>query len=236
QMATEKLPYEVAQDYLSRTQETRENTLIIAYTNNERDVITEHIRHGLIERKELGKENIIAPRLRLTGATGEELKTMMPYQKGLVLSTKPGHYSTIISVDSEHGVVMIKSHDTGKERAFLPRHRDHRFTGLYSVSHKPLSTGDKIITRFTDKARGIKANVIHHVIRTDGHTLIAQSKEGQSLTIDPTKLQDGHWDYAYTRTADMAQGATYQNVITSIKGKGALTNLRRAYIDLTRAS
>ncbi|MFA0098591.1 hypothetical protein AB4406_26395, partial [Vibrio splendidus] len=45
-----------------------------------------------------------------------------------------------------------------------------------------------------------------------------------------------HWDYGYTRTADMAQGATYENVITAIKGKGALTNLRRAYIDLSRAS
>ncbi|HBC3573515.1 TPA: conjugative transfer relaxase/helicase TraI [Vibrio parahaemolyticus] len=236
QIATEKLPYEVAQDYLSRTQETRENTLIIAYTNNERDAITEHIRHGLIKKDELGKENVIVPRLRSIGASGEELKTMMPYQKGLVLSTKPGQYGTITKVDSEHGVVMIKSHETGQESAFLPRHRDHKFTALFSASHKPLSTGDKIITRFTDKSRGIKANVVHHIVQADNNAVIAQSKNGQSLTIDPEKLKDGHWDYAYTRTADMAQGATYQNVITSIKGKGALTNLRRAYIDLTRAS
>lgn len=131
---------------------------------------------------------------------------------------------------------MVKSHETGQESAFLPRHRDHKFTALFSASHKPLSTGDKIITRFTDKSRGIKANVVHHIVQADNNAVIAQSQNGQSLTIDPKKLKDGHWDYAYTRTADMAQGATYQNVITSIKGKGALTNLRRAYIDLTRAS
>ncbi|MDN3686172.1 hypothetical protein QW180_31535 [Vibrio sinaloensis] len=59
---------------------------------------------------------------------------------------------------------------------------------------------------------------------------------GHFLTIKPSDLKDGHWDYAYTRTADMAQGATYQHVITSIKSKGALTNLRRAGIDITRAS
>lgn len=236
QTATEKLYYEVAQDYLSRTSETRENTLIIAYTNNERDMITEHIRHGLMKKEELGKENVIAPRLRSIGASGEELKTMMPYQKGLVISTKPGQYATITKVDSEHGVVMMKSHATDKETAFLPRNRDHKFTALFSVSHKPLSTDDKIVTRFTDKTRGIKANVEHRIVHADEKSIIAQSQDGQTLSIDPTKLKDGHWDYAYTRTADMAQGATYQNVITSIKGKRALTNLRRAYIDLTRAS
>lgn len=236
QVATEKLYHQVAQDYLSRTPETRENTLIIAYTNKERDMITEHIRHGLMKQKQLGEENVIAPRLRSTGASGEELKTMMPYQKGLVISTKPGQYATITRVDSEHGVVMMKSHETTQESAFLPRHRDHKFTALFSVSHKPLSTDDKIITRFTDKTRGIKANVEHRIIHADTKRIVAQAQDGQTLSIDPTQLKDGHWDYAYTRTADMAQGATYQNVITSIKGKGALSNLRRAYIDLTRAS
>ncbi|MFA0125960.1 hypothetical protein AB4400_31840, partial [Vibrio sp. 10N.261.48.A2] len=87
QTATEKLPYVVAQDYLSRTPETRESTLIIAYTNIERDNITEHIREGLIGAKEIGQENVVASRLRSIGATGEELSTMMPYQKGLILST-----------------------------------------------------------------------------------------------------------------------------------------------------
>ncbi|MCG9727503.1 conjugative transfer relaxase/helicase TraI [Vibrio brasiliensis] len=236
QIATEKLPYEVAQDYLSRTQETRENTLIIAYTNQERDAISEHIRHGLIGLKELGTENIMAPRLRSTGASGEELNTMMPYKEGLILSTRPGEYATITMVDSEHGVVMIQNQDTGKEQAFLPRHRDHKFTALFAVSQVPLSTGDKIVTRYTDKSRGIKANVVHHVIKASHQAILAQDKDGRTLSIDPSQIKDGHWDYAYTRTADMAQGATYQNVITSIKGKGALTNLRRAYIDLTRAS
>ncbi|MDA0126362.1 conjugative transfer relaxase/helicase TraI, partial [Vibrio sp. MM46] len=90
--ATEKLPFMVAKDYLERTPETRENTLIIAYTNKERDTITEYIRVGLMKNREIGKENVITTRLRSIGATGEELTTMMPYQKGLVLSTKPGEY------------------------------------------------------------------------------------------------------------------------------------------------
>ncbi|WP_210440137.1 AAA family ATPase, partial [Vibrio crassostreae] len=131
--ATEKLPYVVAKDYLERTPETRDNTLIIAYTNQERDNITEHIRVGLMKKSELGKENVIATRLRSIGATGEELTTMMPYQKGLILSTRPGEYATITHVDSEHGVVTLQDAATGKTRPFLPRNRDHRFTTLFST-------------------------------------------------------------------------------------------------------
>ncbi|PHN85730.1 conjugative transfer relaxase/helicase TraI [Vibrio splendidus] len=234
--ATEKLPYVVAKDYLERTPETRDNTLIIAYTNQERDTITEHIRVGLMKKSELGKENVIATRLRSIGATGEELTTMMPYQKGLILSTKPGEYTAITHVDSEHGVVTLQDSATGKTRPFLPRNRDHRFTTLFSTSEKPLSTGDEIITRFTDKERGIKANVEYRITQATTDSVIAQSKTGQTLNINPNALKDGHWDYAYSRTADMAQGSTYPHVITAIKSKGALTNLRRAGIDVTRAS
>ncbi|SON51621.1 conjugative transfer relaxase/helicase TraI [Vibrio tapetis] len=234
--ATEKLPFVVAKDYLARTPETRENTLIIAYTNQERDDITAYLRVGLMKNKEIGKENIVATRLRSIGATGEELTTMMPYQKGLVLSTKPGEYATITHVDSEHGVVTLEDASTGKTKPFLPRNRDHRFTTLFSVSEKPLSTGDKIVTRFTDKSRDIKANVEYRITQASPDSIIAQSKSGQTLTINPNELTDSHWDYAYSRTADMAQGATYPHVITAIKSKGALTNLRRAGIDVTRAS
>ncbi|KJR35924.1 conjugative transfer relaxase/helicase TraI [Vibrio sp. S234-5] len=233
--ATEKLPFVVAKDYLERTPETRENTLIIAYTNKERDTITEYIRVGLMKTQEIGKENIITTRLRSVGATGEELSTMMPYQKGLVLSTKPGEYATITHVDSEHGVVTLED-AKGKTNSFLPRNRDHTFTTLFNVSEKPLSTGDKIVTRFTDKSRDIKANVEYRITQASSDGIIAQSKTGETLTINPSELKDGHWDYAYSRTADMAQGATYPHVITAIQSKGALTNLRRAGIDVTRAS
>ncbi|MCG3741177.1 conjugative transfer relaxase/helicase TraI [Vibrio cincinnatiensis] len=235
-VAQSKLYWSVAKDYLERTKEARENTLIIAYTNQERDEITSHIRIGLADNKEIGKENIMSYRLRSIGASREELATMLPYQKGLVISTKPGRYGTIEHVDKENGIVKIKSTDTGKESFFLPMHRDHKFTALFSSSQMPISSGDKIVTRFTDKSRDIKANVEYVISSARNNEIIAKSKDGQMLSIDPNQLKDGHWDYAYTRTADMAQGSTYKNVITAIKGSGSLTNLRRAYIDVTRAS
>lgn len=236
QQATEKLPYAVAQDYLSRTPETRDNTLVIAYTNLERDDITQYIREGLIEKKELGKENISAPRLRSVNTSREELGTMMPYKEGLLISTKHGEYSKIVKVDAENNIVTLQSLENQKERVFFPQDRDNTFTTLFSLDQKPLSSGDKIVTRLTDKSKGIKANTEYQVTSATPELITAQSKDGKHFQIDPNKMQDSHWDYGYTRTADMAQGATYENVITAIKGKGALTNLRRAYIDLSRAS
>ncbi|MEZ9698817.1 conjugative transfer relaxase/helicase TraI [Vibrio sp. 10N.261.46.E12] len=236
QQATEKLPYAVAQDFLSRTPETRDNTLVIAYTNLERDDITQYIREGLIEKKELGKENISAPRLRSVNASREELGTMMPYKEGLLISTKHGEYSQIVKVDAENNIVTLQSLENQKERGFFPQDRDNTFTTLFSLDQKPLSSGDKIVTRLTDKSKGIKANTEYQVTSATPELITAQSKDGKHFQIDPNKMQDSHWDYGYTRTADMAQGATYENVITAIKGKGALTNLRRAYIDLSRAS
>ena len=203
-IATEKLAHAAAQDYLGRTSETRENTLMIAYTNNERDLITEHIRVGLMGKDEIGTENVITTRLRSTSASKEELSTMIPYQKGQILSTKPGEYGTITNVDSEHGVVMVKDQDTGIEKAFLPRNKDHKFTTLFDQSEKPLSSNDKILTRFTDKARGIKANVEYRIERASHEGIVARSKDGQTLNINPTELKDGHWDYAYTRTGFVA--------------------------------
>jgi len=236
QQATEALPWSVAQDYLARTPETRENTLIIAYTNRERDDITAHIRNGRMKSKEIGLENISTYRLRSVGASKEELSTMMPYEKGLVVSTKLGEFNTITNVDSENGIVTLQNPETKKEFPFLPLHRDHKFTTLFSVSEKPLSSGDKIMTRLTDKNRGIEANKEYTIIKASKDSITAISKDEQTLSINPKVLKDGHWDYAYTRTADMAQGSTYENVITAISGKGQLTNLRRAYIDISRGS
>lgn len=234
--ATKMIPNAVAQDYLARTPETRDKTLVIAYTNTERDQIAYQIRTGLMKEESLGSENIGVLRIRQTGTSKEELSTMMPYQKGLIVSTKPGSYATIESVDKKNGVVMLRDQKTDKLSPFLPRHRSHQFTNVFAASIQPISVGESILTRFTDKKRGITANQTYTVTTVSRDLIEAKNAEGKTLSLDPKSLSDGHWDYAYTRTADMAQGSTYPNVIAAVKGKGALTDIRRAGIDQTRAS
>ena len=236
QMATQKLASTVALEYLSRTPQSRENTLIIAYTNQERDDISHIIRQGLQQQKHLSTQQYNVPRLRSVGATNTEMSTMMPYKSGLILRTGKDNYAAITDVDRQHGVVTVADMKTGEERPFFPKNHDHTFTQLWSQSEQPLAKEDSIMLRQTDKSRQWQGNKVYRVTDINNGTIQLESKDRHTLSLSTTQMKDAHWDYAYTRTADMAQGSTYDNVITTIKGKGILTNIRRGYIDITRAS
>jgi hypothetical protein len=60
--------------------------------------------------------------------------------------------------------------------------------------------------------------------------------DAKPLTLSRQQLRNAHWDYAYTRTADLAQGTTVDHVITAIHSSAPISNIRRAYIDITRAA
>ncbi len=86
------------------------------------------------------------------------------------------------------------------------------------------------------KYGGWEGNKEYRVGHIDKGQMTLVDRDQKTLQLSTHQMKDAHWDYAYTRTADMAQGATYENVITTIQGRGILTNIRRAYIDITRAS
>ncbi|GAB6264314.1 conjugative transfer relaxase/helicase TraI [Photobacterium sp. R1] len=234
--AAESLSEAVALEYLARTPASRENTLIIAYTNQERDQISYRIRQGLQQQGCQGTENIMVPRLRSIGVEKTKMATMMPYKPGLILRTDKNNYASISHVDKDNKIVTIADLSTGKERPFYPLNHDHRFTQLWTRTEQPLSSQDKIMLRQTDKDRGWEGNKEYQVQSIDTQKVILSDSNGKRLSLSTNNIKDSHWDYAYTRTADMSQGATYNNVITSIKGKAILTNIRRGLIDISRAS
>lgn len=236
QLATEALPAAVALEYLARTPKARENTLIIAYTNKERDDITHEIRQGLQQQKSLSNEQYTVPRLRGVHASKAEMATMLPYQQGLILTTGKDQYFEIMDVDKRHNMLTIADLSTGEEKHFFPKNHGHKFTNLWAKTEQPLAQGDSIMLRKSDVDREMQGNKTYTVSAIDDEKMQLKSSDNHALTLSTKDMKDAHWDYAYTRTADMAQGATYENVITAIKGQGALTNVRRAYIDITRAS
>ena len=236
QLATEALPTVVALEYLSRTPKARKNTLIIAYTNKERDDITHEIRQGLQQQGSLDKQELIVTRLRGVHASKDELATMMPYQQGLILTTSKDNYYEIMGVDKRHNMLTLANTKTGEQKFFYPKNHGHKFTNLWTKSEQPLATGDTVMLRKSDIEREMEGNKTYSITAIDDKQMQLKSSDNHTLTLSTTQLKDAHWDYAYTRTADMAQGATYENVITSIKGNAKLTNIRRAMIDITRAS
>ncbi|MBD1576967.1 conjugative transfer relaxase/helicase TraI [Vibrio sp. S11_S32] len=237
EIAQEKI-YELAtKEYLSRTSESRDNTLIIAYTNLERDHVTNMIRKGLQAEGTLGKENLPTTRLKSLGLTREEMKLTASYKKGQYLTQKNNDYYLINHVDNTHKIVSLTNTQTGEITPFFPEKVNHQYTGLWQKSTPQLSSNDKIMWRQSDTDRNLGGNEPLTVLSIDQHTLVAQSDESQRIhSLDLQDMKSAHWDHRYTKTSDMAQGATYKNVISLIKSTAKLTNIRRAYIDISRAS
>ncbi|MCD9477133.1 conjugative transfer relaxase/helicase TraI [Photobacterium phosphoreum] len=236
-VAREQLYDLAATEYLSRTPQSRDNTLMIAYSNRERDLLAGLIRHGLKEMGDLpNQDDVSITRLRGIGATQAELKTMMPYQKGLIINTGKETYLEIQHIDRQYGVLQVKDMTTGKDSQFIPAKHDHKMTTLWSQSQQSLTTGDKITWRKTDKALGLIGNSDLTVSSINKNSMTLQNPTGEKVTLDVNDMKSSHWDYRYTKTADMAQGSTIGHVISVIDSSAPLTNLRRAYIDISRAS
>ena len=237
QQAKDKLYDLAAKEYLSRTPESRDNTLMIAYSNRERDLLANLIRHGLKKMGDLpsGSDTFVT-RLRGVGATKEELKTMMPYQKGLIINTGRETYLRIDDVDRQHALLNVTDLGSNKATTFIPAKHDHKMTTLWSSSQQPLTEGDKITWRKTDRELALQGNTELTVSEVNTQTMTVTGKDGQAVTLPVSDMKSSHWDYRYTKTADMAQGATVNNVISVISANAKLTNIRRAYIDISRAS
>ncbi|PSW22572.1 conjugative transfer relaxase/helicase TraI, partial [Photobacterium phosphoreum] len=131
QIAQEKIYDIAAKEYLSRTPESRDNTLIIAYTNYERDHVTALIRDGLEKESSLGAENHPTLRLKSLGLSREKMKLTSSYQKGHILTQKNGDYYFIQDVDNKHKIVHLTHSQTGEITPFFPEKADHQYTGLW---------------------------------------------------------------------------------------------------------
>ncbi|WP_232613387.1 AAA family ATPase [Photobacterium carnosum] len=237
QQAKDELYDFAVKEYLSRTPESRDNSLMIAYSNRERDLLANLIRHGLKAMGDLpsGSDTFVT-RLRGVGATKEELKTMMPYQKGLIINTGQETYLRIDNVDRQHALLNVTDLGSNKATTFIPAKHDHKMTTLWSSSQQPLTEGDKITWRKTDRELALQGNTELTVSKVNTQTMTVTGKDGQAVTLPLSDMKNSHWDYRYTKTADMAQGATVNNVISVISASAKLTNIRRTYIDISRAS
>ncbi|AIW22907.1 conjugative transfer relaxase/helicase TraI [Vibrio coralliilyticus] len=233
--ANPSLYQQLVDDFLSRTPDTRRQTLIIAHTHVERDAIATVMRAARRERGELPDQSVPTPRLRAINTTPAERGTMMPYQPGRVLSLHPNHYETIAEVDPTTGIVTLASSTPDAPRVVLPLERDHTHTELYTLSHPSLSVNDWIVFRQATRGDPWCSNERYVVERISTTGIQLRSERGQRVAFNPFELAQAHWDYDYTRTADMAQGMTVDCVLSVVRSQGALTSLRRAYVDVSRA-
>ncbi len=227
----------VAEDFLTRTPEAREQTVIIVHANDDRAVITEFIRDGLKKQGAISKNGIKINRLADKGLTNAEHKSLRSYYIGNVVKLGK-QYFHVMEVDLKARSLLLRD-GSGKTRYFYPEKEVDRCNmELYSHTREELAVGDEIRLTKTDKKRGLFANFEYRVKAIDDKQATLESKNEQKppLVLNHRRLKDTHWDYAQTVTSYGFQGGSKRFAIAfEVSYRKFLANVRSFYISISRA-
>ncbi|EKD45256.1 MAG: hypothetical protein ACD_69C00364G0002 [uncultured bacterium] len=233
----------VAEDFLSRTPETRDQTVIIVHANRDRKVITGFIRKGLKEIGAIEQKGIEVSCLIPKGLTSVEHKSLQSYNIGDVVKFGKKYYH-VAENDQLSKSIQLED-EVGKTKYFYPeKYVDKYNVELYEHTKAELAVGDIIRLTKTDKERELYANFKYKVKEiNDGAVTLGSMDYGlknsqykSQIILNPKELRNAHWDYAQTVTGYGFQGGskTYEiDFEPSYRKK--LANQRSFYIGSTRA-
>lgn len=227
-------------DYLSRTSEVRDNTIIVIHENKAREEANELIRQGLIEKGTLAKESSMFSRLISARFSQEELKQVETYrqclnEKNEFYLKKDKSYFRLVNMDATTNSIEVMS-ERGERFSWLPEKFDENsFVELFVAKSSPLAIGDQIHFKKSDPARERYANQPMKVIQFDKNVVTVLGKQGDIHKLDSATLTDAHWDYSYTSTSYAIQGASAKYVIgVEDTYNPQVSHFRSFYITATR--
>ena len=241
----------VAEDYLSRTPETRDQTVIIVHANDDRRVITEFIRDGLKDQGVIAQKSVMADCLIAKGLTDAEHKSLRSYNLGDVVKFGKTYYH-VVENDKESKSLLLRD-VSGKERHFYPeKYVDKYKPEVYEHIKAELAVGDVVRLTKTDKKRDLYAGFEYKVKEVRSDAVILESKDKSNstkdeqqtpqnsqstqITLNPKELKDAHWDYAQTVTGYGIQGGSKTYAIDfEVSYREELANQRSFYIGISRA-
>lgn len=240
-------PEKIAEDYLSRTEEVRNNTLIISHTHKGRDAIALAIQEKRIERGELngsaGREfNVLRPQ----GLTSSELNYAKHYDNNMVLRFNSSVSSIGIDKNSYWGIkdidvnnnllTLYNRDDPSKLTIFEPgRVLKNLKNGIEVYQPQSVKFHEGEIVKFTrrDSEANIESNEIGIVEKIDNNALTL--KKGEQIITYRSEKAPLHLDLGYTSTGYGAQGMTAKYVITDEASYlKHLANQRSFYVAISR--
>lgn len=243
----------VAEDFLSRTPETRNKTVVIVHANEDRKVITSLIRTGLKEQGEIAPTGIQMNCLIPKVLTSVEHKFSSFYGVGDVVKFGKNYYRVIENDQASKSIVL--KDEAGRIKYFYPeKYADKYNIELYEHAKEELVVGDVIKFTKTDNEHNRYANAEYRVKKADGNKVVIESigkigknvneKNGgngknngsKDIVLDAKKLKDAHWDYAHTVTGYGIQGGskTY-GIDFEVSYHKNLASQRSFYIGTSRA-
>ncbi|NJK50086.1 relaxase domain-containing protein, partial [Candidatus Gracilibacteria bacterium] len=230
----------IAHDYLSRQQEVRSRTLILAGTKADSIAITTAVRSGLIEEGTLGNESLIISTLRRFDLDKFAITQSHHYQKGDVIKFQNENaqfssyfYYRVSAVNPQTNTANLIDASGSDHTLSLDKYKQRE---VYQVQELELRPGEQM--RFTKNIRTPSRQQLNGQRFTitgfapDGQITILSN--GQTQDVSPSLLL--HSDYRYVDTVHSSQGQTADYCIYSAAPVNSLTIGRESfYVAASRA-
>jgi conjugative relaxase-like TrwC/TraI family protein len=228
---------QVATDYLAMGEEERDQTLLLAGTNQERLALTALIRTGLQAQGQLGTDGFTLTSLRrkdMTQAqsgyathydTGDIIIVNQPYKRQGLVKQQPYQ---VIQVDA-HRNRLTMADEAGQTLEIDPTDCPNK--AVYTRQAVPVAVGDRLRWTRNDRTQNLRNGQAFTLAAIDaqGQAEI-RYPDGRCDAVDLTGLQ--YVDYGLVSTTYSAQGKTADRVMALMD---ATTSQESFYVAVSRA-
>ncbi|EAN9766114.1 conjugative transfer relaxase/helicase TraI [Escherichia coli] len=229
----------IRDDWMGRTPEAQQQTLIMAELNADRHAINEAIHVARHEKGDTGAEErtftVLEP-LRVPDNALRAAETFAEYTGAVAMMNE--RYWTVADVNPQDGVVTLRNTD-GESALISPQQNTAQDISLFTHRELTLSQGDRVRFTRSDTDRGYVANSLWEVAGFTEEGGIRFRQGEQEKIVDPQAMtEDRHIDLAYALTVYGVQGASERFAIAltgTEGGRKRMASLESTYVTLSRA-
>jgi len=227
----------IIRDYMSRTPDARERTMIVVQLHADRQAINAGIHQAMVDEKLLGEKAVTVPILdRITGGR-HDFNRINDWKAGQVVLANE-RYLNVTGVDNGTDRVFLRD-ENGRMHYYSPAELNATEIEVFQRREIELREGDSVRMSKTQKQAGHDAHEQYRVetLRDNGEVVLKNAGGEKVITPGMTRA-DQHIDYAWAVTGYGAQGASTDYVIALEGTEGArkrMSGMRAFYINASRA-
>ncbi|WP_137414037.1 conjugative transfer relaxase/helicase TraI [Escherichia coli] len=229
----------IRDDWMGRTPEVQQQTLVVAELNADRHAINAAIHAARHEKGDTGAEErtftVLEP-LRVPDNALRAAETFAEYTGAVAMMNE--RYWTVAEVDTQDAVVTLRNAD-GESVLLSPQQNTAQDISLFTPRELTVSQGDRVRFTRSDTDRGYVANSLWEVAGFTDDGAIRFRQGEQEKIVDPQAMtEDRHIDLAYALTVYGVQGASERFAIAltgTEGGRKRMASLESTYVTLSRA-
>lgn len=229
----------IRDDWMGRTPEAQQQTLVVAELNADRHAINDAIHTARHEKGDTGAEErtftVLEP-LRVPDNALRAAETFAEYTGAVVMMNE--RYWTVAEVDTQDAVVTLRNAD-GESVLLSPQQNTAQDISLFTPRDLTISQGDRVRFTRSDTDRGYVANSLWEVAGFTDDGAIRFRQGDLEKIVDPQAMtEDRHIDLAYALTVYGVQGASERFAIAltgTEGGRKRMASLESTYVTLSRA-